>query len=621
MGLRQKTLIAVVGGSGILVTILVVALAAVLWQFSIAGATRHAQTTAEMARVALNEAMLNGATASLGRLLTRLAETQGLASIRVVRSAQVVEQFGPGARGPQQLDEIEGAVLASAAPDYRLVSNSVEPTFRATIPYIADTRTEPNCLTCHQAPEGSVLGAISIEIGLGEARTQAMLALFALTVVILLSVPALLLLLRYLYQPVVYAAEEVEAAVDKAATGDFSARAAAIGTDEAGRIAGGLNRLMELLEQGLQRISTQVSELIQYNGNDDGNLMKRTTQIVGQLVEGAHFKQAIEEDETTSEVYGRLAGLIRQKFGVERCTVYEVDEEKHRLVPVVLDGELKEENRWCDPQILIRPEACRVRRTGHKVDSFTQSGICTMFAGKQEDSALEHLCLPILQSGGVGSVVQLVAPRDESAKIVEQVPFLAINLREAAPVLEAKRLMQTLRESTLRDAMTGLYNRRFLEEYVETLVARTERNRSHISLLMLDLDYFKKVNDTYGHEAGDKVLVELARRIRQSVRSSDLTIRFGGEEFLVLLHDTDAEGAMIVAEKIRVDVETMRVTLPGQSLQKTISIGVADFPADGDSFWQVLKYADVALYAAKEAGRNQVKRFEPELWDGHEGEF
>jgi hypothetical protein len=211
MGLRQKTLIAVVGGSGILVTILVVALSAVLWQFTMAGATRYAQTSAEMARVALTEAMLNGATANLPRLLNRLAETRGLTSVRVVRAAPVVEQFGIGSSGSRQLDDIDRSVLASAAPVYRLIADPVEPMFRATIPYIADTRGTPNCLTCHQAPEGSVLGAVTIKIGLGSIRNQGRFrparpgADHPAA-----AVPVLLLLLRYLYQPVVLAADRGE---------------------------------------------------------------------------------------------------------------------------------------------------------------------------------------------------------------------------------------------------------------------------------------------------------------------------------------------------------------------------------------------------------------------------
>jgi len=131
---------------------------------------------------------------------------------------------------------------------------------------------------------------------------------------------------------------------------------------------------------------------------------------------------------------------------------------------------------------------------------------------------------------------------------------------------------------------------------------------------MADLDYFKKINDTYGHEAGDMVLKELAGVLRSSVRETDLVVRYGGEEFLLVLRDTDAGNADMVAEKLRAAVEAMKVQLAGVQLQKTISIGVATFQVDSESFWQIVKYADVAMCQAKEAGRNRVLHFTPEMW-------
>jgi len=166
----------------------------------------------------------------------------------------------------------------------------------------------------------------------------------------------------------------------------------------------------------------------------------------------------------------------------------------------------------------------------------------------------------------------------------------------------------------LTDAMTGLHNRRFLEEFTHDLVAYTERNKASFSILMADLDYFKQVNDSYGHEVGDTVLKELAKVLKTTVRASDLVIRYGGEEFLIILRDTEAEDAGTVAEKLRKSVEDMKVQIAGAQLQKTISIGLATFPADSDSFWQAVKYADVALYQAKETGRNRCLHFTPDMW-------
>jgi diguanylate cyclase (GGDEF)-like protein len=621
MKLRHKMGLAVFGFAAVLAILLVAVSSTLIRAYTMHGSTQYANTVAEMARTALTESMLNGTTQTLPRLKARLAETAGLAGLHVDRSPANIEQFGTGAAGAPHLDAVSAEVIETGRPIFELEHDQLQPVFRATIPYIADSRGEPNCLTCHQVPEGTVLGAVTIRIGVSDILARSYWASLTLGAIILLFVPVLLYLMNRLYRPIVRAAEGVEIAVSRAGDGDFTTRVPADGSDEASRIAAGLNRLMELLEDGLTRISGQIARLVQYDRPTTGHLLIETTRAVDELVDAAQFKQAIEEDETKGEVYARLSDVMQEKLGFERFSIYEVDDAKNKMVPTVIDGDQGAENRWCDAQILVRSEACRARRTGHAVNGFDHPGICTMFAGKETDPELEHVCLPVLQSGGVGSVVQVVAPAAEKPRIAEQLANLSVHLREASPVLEAKRLMDTLRESSMRDAMTGLYNRRFLEEYLDTLLATVSRNKTHLGILMLDLDYFKKVNDTYGHEAGDKVLIDLARVIRQSIRASDLTVRFGGEEFLVILNDTEADGAMVLAEKVRASVEEMRVQIPGGAIQKTISIGVADFPADGDNFWQVLKYADVALYAAKEAGRNRVERFVPEMWTGNEGEY
>jgi len=162
--------------------------------------------------------------------------------------------------------------------------------------------------------------------------------------------------------------------------------------------------------------------------------------------------------------------------------------------------------------------------------------------------------------------------------------------------------------------MTGLYNRRFLQEHTAQIISGVLRRKTQIGLLVCDIDYFKQVNDTHGHDAGDQLLRETAIVLKNAVRESDIVIRFGGEEFLVLLMDVQSGDAVVVAEKIRQSIEKLKVTVGEKVLQKTISIGVAEFPGDTDGFWQAIKYADVALYRAKEGGRNQCVRFAPDMW-------
>ena len=119
---------------------------------------------------------------------------------------------------------------------------------------------------------------------------------------------------------------------------------------------------------------------------------------------------------------------------------------------------------------------------------------------------------------------------------------------------------------------------------------------------------------------GDKVIKTVADLLIRSLRASDMAVRYGGEEFLLVLTDTTAETALRVAEKIRAEIEATKIPLPGGILCKTISIGVSEFPTDADTFWQVVKFADVALYKAKAGGRNRVVRFVPEMWDS-EGSY
>lgn len=280
-------------------------------------------------------------------------------------------------------------------------------------------------------------------------------------------------------------------------------------------------------------------------------------------------------------------------------------------MPVIIGGEASEHCLWCDPEIMVRATACRVKRTGNIVDSIASPGVCPFFTGEE---SMAHVCIPVIQSGRVGNVLQLVTELDNAALTQMYIPFIVQYLREAAPVIESKRLMDVLRDNSLTDSMTGLYNRRYLEEFTKNLVAYTERTKSTFSVLMADLDFFKQVNDTYGHDTGDIVLKELAKVLSSSVRTTDLVIRYGGEEFLLVLRDTDAENADMVAEKLRAEVEAMKVQLPGVQLQKTLSIGVATFQVDSDSFWQIVKYADVAMYQAKETGRNRILHFSPEMW-------
>lgn len=167
-----------------------------------------------------------------------------------------------------------------------------------------------------------------------------------------------------------------------------------------------------------------------------------------------------------------------------------------------------------------------------------------------------------------------------------------------------------LQKLSSTDRLTGLYNRGHWEESLKVAYARHQRYGNATSLVMFDIDHFKRVNDTYGHQAGDKVIEQVARLVREHVRDTDVAGRYGGEEFGVVLSDTDKTSAAVFAERLRKAVEGLEVLHNGQSIRFTVSLGVADLSQPSTNYADLIAWADQALYASKKAGRNRVTVYE-----------
>lgn len=193
--------------------------------------------------------------------------------------------------------------------------------------------------------------------------------------------------------------------------------------------------------------------------------------------------------------------------------------------------------------------------------------------------------------------------------LLEPVMMLGVGLI-ASELLYRTRMQsfaarEELKQLASTDPLTGLNNRRFIEPQLEGEVSRAKRHNSHFSVLLADLDHFKQVNDQYGHDIGDGVLREIALRISSQLRREDRAARWGGEEFLVLLPETEIEQAMIVAEKIRAVVGEQPIKVDGFTIPLTISLGVASTAGDSDAR-TLVRRADQALYRAKQSGRNRA---------------
>ncbi|MEK6663038.1 MAG: diguanylate cyclase [Pseudomonadota bacterium] len=265
----------------------------------------------------------------------------------------------------------------------------------------------------------------------------------------------------------------------------------------------------------------------------------------------------------------------------------------------------------CAQHEFTRPEDCWAQRLGHTyvVSHPLESACC---AHLKTSAPGPYVCVPLIAQGELLGTLHLQA-QTTSAEAPSSWLAESLAQRTAGAISRIQR-EALLRAQATRDPLTGLHNRRFLEETLALEEIRAKRYGAHIGLMVLDVDLFKRFNDTFGHDAGDALLRALGRTIRSQVRKGDIPCRFGGEEFVIVLPGADLDITVARAEALRLAVRGLNVTHGGQALGPvTVSIGVACYPRHGPNCQAVLKVADQALYAGKHAGRDRVMRPAPML--------
>jgi diguanylate cyclase (GGDEF)-like protein len=267
----------------------------------------------------------------------------------------------------------------------------------------------------------------------------------------------------------------------------------------------------------------------------------------------------------------------------------------------------------------LHPSDCWGLRQGGRY-----TGCAEPLGGKDTDAApltCRHIegdvgpftCIPIV---GRGQILGMLHLRGESLRRKETRALLDSMIERLVDQLSLSltniELREKLENMALRDGLTGLYNRRFLDEVLEHNLAKLKRESKHAGLLLLDVDHFKRFNDTHGHQAGDEALRRVGATLTATVRASDVVCRYGGEEFLVFLPECDRGEAAAKAEAIRLAIAQTALSVGNQPIPPvTASIGLAIFPEAGTTRAQLIQMADRALYRAKGAGRNRVMVAEP----------
>jgi len=545
-------------------------------------------------------------------LFREFAAVPGLLEIRSLRGEAVSRQYGV-VEGRGEIEEIERTMLETGKSSEEVeVNEDGIKVFHYNGPLIASSVGAMNCLKCHDARGGEVLGGLSVQMDLSYAEDAIFAAITQLVLLLILTSALFTVAIRRTFMPMVDTMRQMSKAFEKAERGDFSQRIECTSDDEIGEISQSTNHLMRSLDENIGAIAHDVEGL---TGRTfmDANMepMQHMASVVHNLTSAVRFKETIEADRDLEEIYGHFQRILSSEFKLDKFVLYEVFSHTNKSVPVVSVGLPDGVDGWCSADVQSDAQACRAKRTVRIVDSRKDSGICAPFCAdcKQSCEALRHICLPVLNSEGDGVVLQIVFDQGEESEIEKKVSLLEYYLRVAAPEIEAKRLMRSLKETSLRDALTGMYNRRFLEEFSSSLEASISRRRSSIGVLMCDIDLFKQVNDNRGHASGDKVLIETANILKDAVRASDLIVRYGGEEVVVLLIDADEQRSIEVAERIRSNIESHLMKDSQGSFSITMSIGVSMYPDNESGLPECISFADTALYKAKESGRNRVIRY------------
>ncbi len=256
-------------------------------------------------------------------------------------------------------------------------------------------------------------------------------------------------------------------------------------------------------------------------------------------------------------------------------------------------------------EMVVAPDECWALRRGRPHGAVEiRAGFKCRHAGAENQA---YICIPLVAHGeAIGMFhVQLASPDPGQSGIKQD---LAVRVSEYLGLALAKlKLQETLQRLSVRDPLTGLFNRRHLEESMERELRRAERQGKQVGVIMVDIDYFKRFNDTFGHEAGDALLREMGAFLQRHIRGNDLACRYGGEEFTLILRDVSAVKAVQRAEQLREAAKQLRV-LHGRGFLEpiTLSLGVAMFPVHGTTLLAVLQAADLALYRAKQTGRDRV---------------
>jgi len=324
----------------------------------------------------------------------------------------------------------------------------------------------------------------------------------------------------------------------------------------------------------------------------------------------ADLSSLLQATSTVEELYAVIADYCERLFPAGPGTFYAYSASR---------DDLEQKASWggydrLDESTLIRPSECWGLRRGraHRLDRHSARMRCAHIRSADAHGAI---CAPVLGPSDTIGLLHLrfdglasASSPDETARWDEYEQVAVTAAEYLGLALVNLRLRTALQQQSIRDPLTGLFNRRFMEETLAREIRRAQRNRASVCVLMLDIDHFKLFNDRYGHAAGDVVLKEFSALLAKGIRGADVACRYGGEEFTILLPDSTAADASRKARQLLDEARALRLEFGGHHVGAiTASVGIAAYPDQGEHAEDLLHAADAALYAAKQAGRDRIE--------------
>lgn len=572
-------------------------------EYGIKSIDNKATILAKTVEHALTTQMLTGVIDKREVFLNQLEDLPHIDKVWLSRGHKVIEMYGEGLNSEIAQDDIDKKVLETGKEikviDEKLFSSS---TYRITIPYKATSSGEINCLNCHSnAKEGDTLGAITITIPVDDSKQKGISTVLNTTAIALILIFTIAFLINYLISPFLKLFVSIKKVMNNANEGDYSQRILDINNKDAKEVSIWINTLLKKLETTLIDIDKNISIFLSSKTHENSDPLINVQETVSRLSSVYKFRKTIEHDDDLNTIYDRLAQVIKSKLNIENFNIQEAHTRTGKSKNIYIGNK-----EYCNKSI-----QCRADKTNQIVDSTVFENICVSC----KDNNINYLCIPYSISNELDLIISFFAnDKEEIERIKYNIPFINDYIDASKSVIITNKLMNILEKNARTDALTGLYNRKQLEDQLPKIVSQSNRAKIPYGVLMIDIDFFKKINDTYGHDVGDKAIQIVAQTLNENTRNSDTVIRYGGEEFIVLLHNCNEVSVLSVAEKIRITFMKKNIPVsPTNTINKTLSIGASVFPKDSIDLKECIRNADIALYKAKNAGRNRTVIFEKSM--------